>query len=154
MRSDQSVVEKSLRDHISKIEQQRRDSEEEISKIKALLVSERMKAEEELSQTRQKLKADQVCPYSTYHLNYNFCRGKCWVDYNMRQRVASLSTSSWVTRGIGIKYHPCESHWRTEFLSCVDIFQSFKNTTNVLLSNHKDQILLFRSPRRQGVQSC
>ena len=69
MRSDQSVVEKSLRDHISKIEQQRRDSEEEISKLKALLVSERMKAEEELSQTRQKLKADQVRSYFTYHLS-------------------------------------------------------------------------------------
>lgn len=54
------MVEKSLRDHIAKIEQQRRDAEEEISKMKALLVSERMKAEDELSQTRQKLKADQV----------------------------------------------------------------------------------------------
>lgn len=45
---------------MAKIEQRRRDGEEEISNLKALLVSERMKAEEELSQTRQKLKADQV----------------------------------------------------------------------------------------------
>ena len=55
------MVEKSLRAHIAQVEQQKRDCEEEIGKLKALLVSERMKAEEELSQTRLKLKNDQVC---------------------------------------------------------------------------------------------
>lgn len=45
---------------ISKLEQQKRDCEEEIGKLKATIISDKMKAEEELVQTRQKLKADQV----------------------------------------------------------------------------------------------
>lgn len=60
VRRDQSVVEKSLKDHVTKVEQQKRDGEEEVSRLKATLVGDRMKAEEELSKTRQKLKADQV----------------------------------------------------------------------------------------------
>ncbi|XP_067929473.1 leucine-rich repeat-containing protein 45-like [Watersipora subatra] len=59
LHADQSLIEKSLREHIAKVEEQRRDREEEISKMKALMVSERIKGEEELSQTRQKLKSDQ-----------------------------------------------------------------------------------------------
>lgn len=56
--NDQSLIEASLRKHIAKVEEQKRDAEEEISKLKALLITERIKAEEELSQTRQKLKSD------------------------------------------------------------------------------------------------
>lgn len=61
MLNDQSLIEASLRKHIAKVEEQKRDAEEEISKLKALLITERIKAEEELSQTRQKLKSDMVC---------------------------------------------------------------------------------------------
>jgi len=68
VRSDQSVIEASLREHAAKVESQRREAEEEISRLKAQLVSERIKQEEELSHVRQKLKADQVHNFSSSHI--------------------------------------------------------------------------------------
>ena len=67
VRRDAKETEQQLKERITRLEAQRLEGEEEISHLKASVVSERLKAEETVLNARQKLKNEEVMVPWCYH---------------------------------------------------------------------------------------
>lgn len=61
MKQESEEMERILRDRITKLESQRLDMEEEISRLKAANVADKLNAEEQIASTKHRLKSEEVC---------------------------------------------------------------------------------------------
>lgn len=60
MKQESEEMERILRDRISKMESQRLDMEEEISRLKSTNVSDKLNAEEQIASLKHRLKSEEV----------------------------------------------------------------------------------------------
>ena len=60
MKQEGEDMERILRERISKLEQQRLDMEEEISRLKATNVADKLNSEEQVSSLKHRLKSEEV----------------------------------------------------------------------------------------------